>query len=554
VARIKDASVDAVKAAADMVEVVSVRTSLRRVSGSYYTGRCPFHEERTPSFSVDPVDKLYHCFGCGVGGDVIKFVRETENVDFVGAIEWLADRFRVPLEYEESSPREDETRRRRERLTKLLEQSTAYFERVLWDTDAGRPVREYLAGRGLGEEVAREFRLGLSRGVGLVAKAKESGFTPDEIRAAGLANQRGNDYFPFRLMFPLSDGRGRIVGFQARKLRDDDPLRGKYVNTPESELFKKGNVLYGLHLARPAIAKQDRAIVVEGNTDVIALRQAGVEPVVASMGTALTEHQLRELGRLTKRLFLCFDADAAGQEATLRGMQIAVSQGFDVRVVALPKGEDPADAPGSFAGRLGGAESYLPYRVRIVLDRTPDRQEAFLRGREILSGAEDSPERQEAVRLLADRLDLPRETLAGLAPARSAATGRRVPADAETPRLLEAGLQRERDLLAAVVRNPSLLDELAALTPEHFDAELHRRFREYLLSGTAQDDELIALRAELGARAERDAIDELTGRELVLRLHERRLRRELQGADLVRATELQARLAKVHSALSELVS
>ena len=417
-ARIKDASVQAVKEAVDIVEVVSLRTSLRRVSGSHYSGRCPFHEERTPSFSVDPLNKLYHCFGCGVGGDVIKFVQETENVDFVGAIEWLAERFRITLEYEESTPREDEERRRRDRQTKLLEQATGYFERVLWDTEAGAPVRAYLEERGLGEEISREFRLGLSRGAGLVAKARESGFAIEEIRAAGLANARGNDYFPFRLMFPLADARGRIVGFQARKLHDDDPLRGKYVNTPESDLFKKGNVLYGLHLARPAIAKQDRAIVVEGNTDVIALRQAGVEPVVASMGTALTEHQVRELGRLTKRLYLCFDADAAGQEATLRGMQLAVGQGFDVRVVALPKGQDPADAPDTFASRLGNAESYLHYRVRIAIEKTDDRQEAFVRAREILAQAEDSPERQEALRLLADRLALPTQALAGLAPAR----------------------------------------------------------------------------------------------------------------------------------------
>ena len=550
-ARIKDASVAEVRAAADIVDVVSARTSLRRVSGARFTGRCPFHEERTPSFSVDPVGKLYHCFGCGVGGDVIKFVRETENVDFVGAIEWLAERFRVTLEYEESSPREDEARRRRERMTTLLDQATAYFERVLWETDTGGPVREYLAGRGLGEDVAREFRIGLSRGSGLVAKARERGFSIEEIRAAGLANQRGNDYFPFRLMFPLADARGRIVGFQARRLRDDDPLRGKYVNTPESELFKKGNVLYGLHLARPSIAKQDRAVVVEGNTDVIALRQAGIEPVVASMGTALTEAQLRELGRLSKRLFLCFDADAAGQEATLRGMELAVRQGFDVRVVALPPGKDPADEPDTFAARLGAAESYLYYRVRITLERTPDRQEAFVRAREILATVEDSPERQEALRLLADRLDLPRETLAGLAPApaRRAAAG----AGATTPRLLEAGVQRERDLLAAVVRHPALVPELAALTPAHFDEPLHRRFREVLVDGAPEDDELVALRAELGARADRDAIDERTGKELLLRLHERRLRRDLQGADLVRATEIQARLAKVHAALGELV-
>ena len=150
--RIKDASKDAVIAAADMVDVVSARTALRRASSARYSGRCPFHEERTPSFSVDPVGKLYYCFGCGKGGDVVRFVQETENLDFVGAIEWLAERFRVPLEYEESSPREDAARQRRERLTALLEQATAYFERMLWETEAGAPVREYLAGRALREE------------------------------------------------------------------------------------------------------------------------------------------------------------------------------------------------------------------------------------------------------------------------------------------------------------------------------------------------------------------------------------------------------------------
>src|SRR5215471_3262410 len=146
-ARIKDSSVRDVVAAADMVEVVSGRTQLRRASGSRFTGRCPFHEEKTPSFSVNPVEKLYYCFGCGKGGDIISFVRETENLDFVGAIEWLADRFRVPLEYEEASPRVEEARRRRERLLALLEQTTAYFERVLWEGETGAPVRVYLAER-----------------------------------------------------------------------------------------------------------------------------------------------------------------------------------------------------------------------------------------------------------------------------------------------------------------------------------------------------------------------------------------------------------------------
>ena len=536
-----------VVAAADMAEVVSGRTPLRRTSGSRFMGRCPFHEERTPSFSVNPVEKLYYCFGCGKGGDVISFVRETENLDFVGAVEWLAERFRVQLEYEEASPKVEEARRRRERLFALLDQSASYFERLLWEGETGASVRAYLTERNFGEEVAKEFRLGLSPGGGLAEKAREKGFSRDELRAAGLTTVRGGDYFPQRLMFPLCDARGRVLGFQARKLRDDDPLRGKYVNSPEGDLFHKGSVLYGLHLARTGISKQERAAIVEGNTDVIALRQAGFEAVVASMGTALTEGQLREIGRLTQRLFLCFDADAAGQDATLRGMELASSRGFDVRVVTLPRGLDPADSPEGFENRLAEAESYVVYRVRLELDRASDRQEGFVRAREVLTKTEDSPERQEALRLLADRLDLPRETLAGIASARSERRGSGV----ETARLLDAGDRLERDALAACVAHPSLVRGLAELSPEHFDSEPSRRFRAALVAGK-DDPELTALRAELDARAAREGIDERTGSELLLRLRERKLKRDLATADLARTTELQAHLAKVRQALTEL--
>src|SRR5439155_19827010 len=379
------------------VALVEARTRLRKVGGRF-TGLCPFHQEKTPSFSVSPDRGTYHCFGCGVGGDAISFVQETEGVDFVGAIEWLADRFNVPLEYEESSPEADEQRRRRERLHALLEQAASFYERHLWDSASGEDVRAYLASRGFGEEICKTFRLGLSPGGDtLTRKAREKGFTTAELSGAGLVTRRGTDYFRHRLMFPLNDPRGKLVGFQARKLREDDPLQGKYVNSPEGEAFHKSAVLYGLHLARAAIAKQDRAVVVEGNTDVIALRQAGLEPVVASMGTALTERQLKELSRLTRRLYLCFDSDAAGEAATLRGMDLAAGQGFDVRIVALPAGTDPADAAEGFEQRLAKSESYVLYRVRLELDRAPDRQEAFVRAREVLSRFEDSPERQQAL-------------------------------------------------------------------------------------------------------------------------------------------------------------
>ncbi len=551
-ARIKDTSVRDVFSASDIVEVVSGRTQLRK-TGARWTGRCPFHEERTPSFSVNAADKLYYCFGCGKGGDVITFVRETENLEFADAVEWLAERFRVRLEYDESSPKADEDRRHRDRLFAVLDQATSFYERHLWDTAAGEPVRAYLESRGLRPEICREFRLGLSPGTGLAKKAQEKGFTTAELRAACLTNQRGNDYFPYRLMFPLSDARGRIVGFQARKLLEDDPLRGKYVNSPEGELFHKSAVLYGLNLGRTAIAKQERAVVVEGNTDVIALRQAGFEPVVASMGTALTERQLKELQRLTRKLYLCFDSDAAGEDATLRGMELAATLGFDVRVVSLPKGQDPADAPDGFEERLVGASSYIVHRVRLVLDRVPDRQEAFVQVRELLLRAPDTPERDDAVRLAAGRLQIDGRTLLELiAPSRKPKTGA-----VEAPTLVETGdgIRLEREALAACVKFSALLTLLGEISPDHFDSELSRDFQTHLVEG-GSTEAMIELKAELDARAESQALTERTGKELLLRLRERKLRRELAAAserqDLAVIPQINAALAQVAAVIAEL--
>jgi DNA primase len=548
VARIKDSSIEAVKGAADMVDVVSGRTPLRKV-GSRYTGRCPFHEERTPSFSVNAVDKLYYCFGCGAKGDLVRFVEETENLDFVGAIEWLAERLRITLEYEEASPREDAERRRKRRLIDLLEQAAAFYERYLWESAAGAAARTYLGHRGLGEAVCREYRLGLAPLARrtLADKAEQKGFTRDELAAAGLMNRRGSDYFTGRLLFPVADARGRVAGFQARRLRDDDPLPAKYVNSPEGPLFQKGALLYGLDRARAAIAKEDRAIVVEGNTDVLALRQTGLDPVVASMGTALTERHLKELSQLTTRLWLCFDGDAAGEAAALRGMEMAARQGFAVKVVALPAGTDPADAAADFERWLTRAESYLVYRVRIEIERAADRGEAFVKVREALARFDDTPDRQDALRLAADRLDLPPETQAGLAPGPRAATG------AVSAKLLERGDRLEREALAGVIRHAALAPVLAEMTPDHFDSELHRSLQANLVAAADLSAELLQLVAELDALADRDAIDEPTAKEVLLRLRARRLKRQLAEAkgDLERTKLLQSELLRIHRALGE---
>jgi DNA primase len=540
-ARIKDESVERVKAAMEILPLVEEVVRLRK-AGSTYKGLCPFHQERTPSFTVSPGRGTFKCFGCGEGGDAITFVEKTENVDFVGAIEVLARRFGVELEYEEASPEHEQKRRREDRLRALLERAAEFYVRVLWESEAGAGAREYLTSRGLGEEVCREFRLGYAPGgARLASRALQEGYTQEELLAVGLANRRGNDYFQRRIVFPLADARGRVRGFQARKLHDDDPLQAKYVNSPEGELFRKGDLLYGLDTARQAIAREDRAVVVEGNTDVLALRQAAFAPVVASMGTALTEAQLRELARLTKRLFLCFDADAAGQDATLRGMELAVRERFTVWIVPLPPGTDPADDPAAFQARLASPVSYPVHRVRLEHARARDKESAWTAILTFLSALPDSPEHMEARRAATDLLDLPPETQALLAPLRrSAAT-----AGISSPRMLEAGERLERRALAGVAGHESLLPDLELLGPEHFDDELHRRARAYLLGQEAADGDLTALLAELYALRDEEEITLDTASQLLLRLRERRLDRELAEADGERLVELQQALSRL---------
>jgi DNA primase len=545
-ALIKRESIERTVDAADMVAIVSARTPLRRV-GSRFTGRCPFHEERTPSFSVNPERKLFHCFGCGKGGDLIAFVREVEGLEFAEAVEWIAERSGIELEYDESSPRAEATRRRRDRLFEVLEAAAAFYSRYLWDAAAAEPARAYLEQRGLGEEVCKRYRLGLSPDPRtLPAKARERGFTQEELVAAGLVNRRGNDYFAGRLVFALRDPRGRVIGFGARRMSDSDPIRAKYVNSPEGDLFHKSALVYGLDQARAAIAKEDRAVVVEGYTDVLALSQAGLDTAVASMGTALTPAQLRELRRLTCRLYLCFDADAAGEAATLRGMELAYREFDEVRVVALPPGTDPAEDAAGFEARLETAEPYPRHRVRLEIDRARSKEDAFRRVQEIVADFDRNTEWLEAVEYAADRLDLPEE-LQRLLPSTVSRRG----GPELSRRILEAGGRLERDALAGVVAYPHLGSILTEITPEHFDVDLNRALRAHLVGQEEATAETTALLAELDAHAAAEGIDEDTARQLLLRLRERRLRRELAHAAPEQIEELTEQLQKVRAAAGE---
>jgi DNA primase len=551
-ALIQRSSVEEVVAAADMVEIVSGRTQLRR-SGAQWTGRCPFHDDQNPSFSVNAVEKLYHCFTCGEGGDLIKFVRETEGLEFASAVEWLADRYGVQLEYEETAPGFEARRSHRDRLFALLEAAAKFYERHLWDSQAGEPVRAYLAERGLKEEICRRFRLGLSPGGDrLAAKARAKNYSQEELVAAGLVNRRGNDYFAGRLVFPLADARGRVLGFGARRLSEEDPIKAKYVNSPEGELFRKSSIVYGLDRARATIARESRAVVVEGYTDVMALHQRGLESAVASMGTALTELQLRELRRLTPRIYLCFDADAAGAEATLRGMELAYRQFEEVWVVPLPPGADPAEAADDFEQRLADATEYLVHRVKLEIDRAPSPQGAFDAVQALILKAPRGPDQEHAAKYAANRLNIPLRVDATSAPVFGEARRK----------LVDAGERLERDLLAVCTVHPELAERyLHELDDRHFDNPLHRRLRAYLAGEAEADDELIALRAELDATAEREGLNDEAAKQLFLRLEERLVLRELSElgrhedgwtpSELERAKKLQAVLGRIQEALQE---
>ncbi len=420
-ARYTDDSKERVRDAVDMVDLVGARTELRRAGANRYEGLCPFHDERTPSFGIDPAQKLFYCFGCGEGGDAFRFVQLTEGLDFKGSMEHIADRYGVRLEVVEEDPAAAERRQARERTHELLERTAAFYVRYLWESAEARPAREYLAGRGLEEAILREFRVGYAPSAHdtLLHAVRRSGFSNREVHEAGLAQRaKGQgvlyDRFRRRIMFPLCDVRGRVLGFGARALGADQ--KPKYLNSSDNAVYHKGRHLFGADIARAHATRAGSVIVAEGYTDVIAMHQAGLRNTVGLMGTALTEEQVGELARIAPRVQLALDADGAGQEAMLRAARVAAGRRLELRVVPLPPGTDPADlvqAEGaqSLARLVEASVPFVRFRVERELDMADlsaaegkDRVIDALRP--VFAPVPPSALREELVAMVADRTDL----------------------------------------------------------------------------------------------------------------------------------------------------
>jgi DNA primase len=528
-ARFSQEMVERVKEAADMVEVVSAYTDLRR-KGERFEGLCPFHEERTPSFSVDPHQKLYHCFGCQVGGDVFQFVEEKEGLSFPEAVERLGERYGVEVERESEDPRAEEARRRRERLWELLERTGAFYVSFLWESPKAEKAREYLLGRGLAEEVLRAFGVGFAPSAWdqVLTRGQRAGYSVEEMRAAGLVQkgQKGGFYDRFRkrIAFPVRDPRGRVMGFGARSLGED--AKGpKYLNSPEG-VFRKSEMLFGIDRARSAIARQGRAVVVEGYTDVLALHQAGIEESVAVMGTAITPDQLKSLSRYTEEVVLAMDADRAGEDAMIRAQRVAGARRMRLRVAAMPEGEDPADilsqGTSDRVTELIEQGVDLPaFQVQAAIDRADlgsaaDRDRVLDEVAPVLAATDpDSVSRQELVRRVADRLD----TDAGLVTRRVEREGQggrraaqRKGGESPAP-AMSSRERRERALIAMCIGSPAEGKEyLGRLTADHMSSPLSARALEWTrghvddpLAGLPRDDEeLVSLVTQLVMASRRE--------------------------------------------------
>ena len=376
---IDQATIQKIFDAADIYEVVSDFVSLKK-RGVNYLGLCPFHNEKTGSFTVSPAKGIYKCFGCGKGGNAVNFIMEHEQMSYVEALKYLAEKYHIPVEEKELTEEQRKEKTERESMLIVSSYANEYFQYQLWNTDEGRSVGlGYLRQRGISDEMIRKFGLGYNpEGWGAFTKAaQEKGYKKEFLVKTGLTieNEKGLfDRFRARVMFPVLDLAGKVIAFGGRTMTTDKKI-SKYLNSPESEIYHKSKTLYGIFFAKKSIVQQDRCILVEGYTDVISFHAKGIENVVASSGTSLTIEQIRMIRRLTLNVTIIYDGDAAGIKASLRGIDLVLEEGLNVRVLLLPDGEDPdsfarSHTPQDLADFIANNETdFINFKTKLLLDR-----------------------------------------------------------------------------------------------------------------------------------------------------------------------------------------
>jgi DNA primase len=427
--RISPVTIEQVTSALNIVDVIGSYFPLRR-AGTEFRALCPFHQEKTPSFYVSPDKQTFYCFGCQRGGSIIQFVEEYEHVDFPEAVRRLATRAGIAIQQEELSPEEAEKQTLRKRLLRLHFEVANWFHRNLLRTRAAEAARSYLSERGLNIEIAKRWQIGYAPDswTAVTDWGQQSGFSREELILGGLVKPKDDndprarcyDRFRHRLMFPITNDLGEVIAFSGRQI-NPNATGGKYVNSPESPLFSKGNILFGLSKSKRAIARSRQAIVLEGQIDLITAFEAGIENVTAPQGTALTERHAVLLKRFAEEVILFFDADAAGERAAERALEILYAAGLQVRIGVLPPGEDPDSlirkgGVETFRALIAEAKDFFDFEIERGLAGTGNqsvaRRVALARRVAQFAGLVPDPVlRDTMIMRLAQRLRLPRESL-----------------------------------------------------------------------------------------------------------------------------------------------
>ena len=375
---IDQATIQRILDTAEITEVVGEFVTLKK-RGTNLLGLCPFHNEKTPSFNVSPSKGIYKCFGCGKGGSSVNFIMEHEHLSFVESLKWLAKKYHIEVQEKEESPEDIQERNDHESQIIVSEFAQKYFTNQLWETEYGQAVGlSYFHERGFRDEVIKKFGLGYCpEGKEPFTKtALQEGYKMEYLEKTGLTIKRDDwvkDRFSGRVMFPIHSISGRVIAFGGRTLSQDKTI-AKYLNSPESDIYHKSRIVYGIYLAKRSIIQEDKCYLVEGYTDVIALHQAGIENVVASSGTSLTVDQIRLVRRFTKNVTIIYDGDQAGIKASLRGIDLVLEEGINVKVLPLPAGEDPD----SFSKAMSASEltryikenetDFIKFKTKILLD------------------------------------------------------------------------------------------------------------------------------------------------------------------------------------------